>query len=149
MPLLTDSLLGFAVNDSLNAILNALTIVGLIAMMVAAVPFVRSRRKDGVILQLEQALKASDLLGSQMKTQLEGAQVRMDRLERERNAAKEDSAACKAKYEALEQYTARPALEAVITTLTRIENTIRVQGDAANELMMKNLEVLARIAPPQ
>jgi Tfp pilus assembly protein PilX len=132
-------------DGGLNVILNVLTVVGLVAIMVAAVPFIRSRRKDGMIMELQKALEVSEAFVKQKERECVGVSARAERLERERNEAKEEAAACKARYDELSQYTARPAFEQVIRELAGIKTVIETTSQASNDLMLKNLEVLAKI----
>lgn len=120
--------------DNANTALNLFTIV---LVVIAAVPVIKSRRKDAIIKDLEAALHAKDERMVELREELLGAQARADANDDRAHAAEKREAECRAKYDEIQKYTAGPVLVELKEILVDREHHDKTRHDQLLELMAR------------
>jgi hypothetical protein len=121
-------LIAIAAATDFNTWLN---IVGLVALGLFSVPFLRSRRKDGIIAEQKQTIDSKDALLLTRTEERDECQQRVRQIEQGAGHLKEELARMEARYEEQSNYTAQGALEAVMQLVE--------QGDRNQERRHKEL----------
>jgi hypothetical protein len=121
-------LIAIAAATDFNTWLN---IIALVALGLFSVPFLRSRRKDGIIAEQKQTIDSKDALLLTRTEERDECQQRVRQIEQGAGHLKEELARMEARYDEQSHYTAQGALEAVMKLVE--------QGDRNQERRHKEL----------
>lgn len=144
---LVDVVTAMSFGERVNLLLNILVFA---AAVVVAVPWLRSKRKDGVIRELEEVVDTKDRLIVSLRDDIKGVAQRADQLAERVTSCERAAAEWQARYEEQSKYTAREAFTHFEQIMSQHSNQVAERHaamlDVLNTLTRSHSDLIVKLS---